>query len=123
MLHALCSPNCTIAIEDDVPEAQAALRQAIDKAADPRIRIKVVPAIYPAGGERQLIASVFDAEVPHDGFPADIGVVCQNVGTAAAIARWIRDGQPLVSRIVTVTGDGVRDAGNLEAASAPRSPV
>lgn len=114
LLHALCSPNCTIAIEDDVPEAHAALRQAIDKAADPRIRIKVVPAIYPAGGERQLIASVFDAEVPHDGFPADIGVVCQNVGTAAAIARWIRDGQPLVSRIVTVTGDGVRDAGNLE---------
>lgn len=115
LLHALCSPNCTIAIEDDVPEAQAALRQAIDKAADPRIRIKVVPAIYPAGGERQLIATVFEAEVPHDGLPADIGVVCQNVGTAAAIARWIRDGQPLVSRIVTVTGDGVREAGNWEA--------
>lgn len=114
LLHALCSPNCTVAIEDDVPEAHAALRQAMDKAADPRIRIKVVPAIYPAGGERQLIASVFDAEVPHDGFPADIGVVCQNVGTAAAIARWVRDGQPLVSRIVTVTGDGVREAGNWE---------
>ena len=114
MLHALCAPSCTIAIEDDVPQAQAALRQAIDKAADARIRIKVVPAIYPAGGERQLIATVFGVEVPHDGLPADIGVVCQNVGTAAAIARWIRDRQPLVSRIVTVTGDGVRDAGNLE---------
>jgi electron transport complex protein RnfC len=114
LLHALCAPNCTIAIEDDVPEAQAALRQAIEKAADARIRIKVVPAIYPAGGERQLIATVFGVEVPHDGFPADIGVVCQNVGTAAAIARWIRDRQPLVSRIVTVTGDGVSEAGNLE---------
>lgn len=114
LLHALCAPNCTIAIEDDVPEAQAALRQAIEKAADSRIRIKVVPAIYPAGGERQLIATVFGVEVPHDGFPADIGVVCQNVGTAAAIARWIRDGQALTSRIVTVTGDGVREAGNLE---------
>lgn len=114
LLHALCAPSCTIAIEDDVPEAQAALRQAIDKAADSRIRIKVVPAIYPAGGERQLIASVFGVEVPHDGLPSDIGVVCQNVGTAAAIARWIRDRQPLISRIVTVTGDGVRDAGNLE---------
>lgn len=114
LLHALCSQNCTIAIEDDVPEALSALRQAIDKAGDARIRIKVVPAIYPAGGERQLIATVFDTEVPHHGLPADIGVVCQNVGTAAAIARWIRDRQPLVSRIVTVTGDGVRDAGNLE---------
>ena len=114
LLHALCSPSCTIAIEDDVPDALTALRLAIDKVGDARIRIKVVPAIYPAGGERQLIATVFDTEVPHDGLPADIGVVCQNVGTAAAIARWIRDGQPLVSRIVTVTGDGVRDAGNLE---------
>ncbi|HEY0681710.1 MAG TPA: electron transport complex subunit RsxC [Steroidobacter sp.] len=114
LLHALCAPNCTIAIEDDVPEAQAALVKAIDKAGDSRIRIRVVPAIYPAGGERQLIATVFDAEVPHDGLPADIGVVCQNVGTAAAIARWLRDRQPLVSRIVTVTGDGVRDATNLE---------
>jgi len=114
LLHALCSPSCTIAIEDDVPDAHTALRLAIDKVGDARIRIKVVPAIYPAGGERQLIATVFDTEVPHDGLPADIGVVCQNVGTAAAIARWIRDGQPLVSRIVTVTGDGVRDAGNLE---------
>jgi len=115
LLHALCSPSCTIAIEVDVPEAHSALRHAVDRAGDARIRIKVVPAIYPAGGERQLIATVFDTEVPHDGLPADIGVVCQNVGTAAAIARWIRDGQPLVSRIVTVTGDGVRDAGNLEA--------
>lgn len=114
LLHALCAPSCTIAIEEDVPEAQAALRQAIEKAADSRIRLKVVPAIYPAGGERQLIATVFGVEVPHDGLPADIGVVCQNVGTAAAIARWIRDRQPLISRIVTVTGDGVRNAGNLE---------
>ncbi|MBL8265954.1 electron transport complex subunit RsxC [Steroidobacter sp.] len=114
LLHALCAPNCTIAIEDDVPEAQASLQKALDKAGDSRIRIRVVPAVYPAGGERQLIATVFGLEVPHDGFPADIGVVCQNVGTAAAIARWIRDGQPLTSRIVTVTGDGVREAGNLE---------
>ncbi|MDY6948528.1 MAG: electron transport complex subunit RsxC [Pseudomonadota bacterium] len=114
LLHALCAPGCTIAIEDDVPEAQAALRRAIDATADARIRLEVVPAIYPAGGERQLIATVFGLEVPHDGFPADAGIVCQNVGTAAAVARWVRDRQPLISRIVTVTGDGVRDAGNFE---------
>jgi electron transport complex protein RnfC len=114
LMHALRSTSCTIAIEDDVPEAAAALRKAMDKAGDARIRIKTVPAIYPAGGERQLIATVFGVEVPHDGLPADVGVVCQNVGTAAAVARWVRDRQPLVSRIVTVTGDGVRDARNLE---------
>ena len=114
LLHALCSNSCTIAIEDDLPEATASLRKAIDAAGDARIRIAVVPSIYPAGGERQLIVSVFGVEVPHDGLPADIGVVCQNVGTAAAIARWIRDSQPLTGRIVTVTGDGVREPANLE---------
>jgi len=114
LMHALCAKDCTIAVEDDVPQAAAALRKAIDAAADQRIHVRVVPSVYPAGGERQLIASVFGVEVPHDGFPANIGVVCQNVGTAAAIARWVRDGEPLISRIVTVTGDGVREPGNLE---------
>jgi electron transport complex protein RnfC len=114
LLHALSSNKCTIAIEDDVPQAEAALRKAIERAADQRIRIAIVPSIYPAGGERQLIASVFGVEVPHDGLPSDIGVVCQNVGTAAAIARWVRDGQPLISRIVTVTGDGIHEPANLE---------
>lgn len=114
LLHALCAKSCTIAIEEDVPQAEAALRTAIDAAADERIHVRVVPTIYPAGGERQLITSVFGVEVPHDGLPANIGVVCQNVGTAAAIAKWVRDGEPLISRIVTVTGDGVREPGNLE---------
>jgi Na+-translocating ferredoxin:NAD+ oxidoreductase subunit C len=114
LMHALCAKSCTIAIEDDVPQAAASLRNAIDAAADQRIHVRVVPSVYPAGGERQLIAAVFGVEVPHDGLPADIGVVCQNVGTAAAIARWLRDREPLISRIVTVTGDGVREPANLE---------
>jgi electron transport complex protein RnfC len=46
--------------------------------------------------------------------PQDIGVVCQNVGTAAAIARWIRDGEPLIRRIVTVTGGAIKEPSNLE---------
>jgi Na+-translocating ferredoxin:NAD+ oxidoreductase subunit C len=114
LMHALCAKSCTIATEDDVPQAAAALRKAVDAAADQRIHVRVVPSVYPAGGERQLIASVFGVEVPHDGLPANIGVVCQNVGTAAAVAKWIRDGEPLIRRIVTVTGDGVRDPGNLD---------
>lgn len=114
LLHTLCANRCTVAIEDDVPQAEAALRKALESAGDQRIRIVIVPSVYPAGGERQLIATVFGVEVPHDGLPADIGLLCQNVGTAAAVARWVRDGQPLASRIVTVTGDGVREPANLE---------
>lgn len=111
--HALNAARCTIAIEDDVPEAQQALQAAL-KIQPGIIALATVPSVYPAGGERQLIANVTGLEVPKNGLPADIGVLCQNVGTAAAIARWIRDGEPLISRIVSVTGSGVREPANLE---------
>jgi Na+-translocating ferredoxin:NAD+ oxidoreductase subunit C len=114
LLHAIDASTCTIAIEDDIPEAERALRSALDEAHDQRIQIRVVPSVYPAGGERQLITTVYGAEVPYDGLPASIGILCQNVGTAAAIAHWLRDGRSLISRIVTVTGDGVHEARNLE---------
>lgn len=114
LLHALAAQSCVIAIEDDTPQAAASLRDAIAQAHDERIRLTVVASVYPAGGEKQLITTVFGVEVPFDGLPADIGVVCLNVGTAAAIAQWLRDGQPLMSRIVTVTGDGVREQRNLD---------
>jgi Na+-translocating ferredoxin:NAD+ oxidoreductase subunit C len=114
LLRALDAASCTIAVEDDTPDAQQALRDAIARSEDRRIELAVVPGIYPAGGERQLITAVFDIEVPGDGLPADVGILCQNVGTAAAIAHWLRDGLPLIRRIVTVTGDGVQQARNLE---------
>lgn len=115
LLHALGAIRCTIAMEDDTPEAAQALRTAVAASGDERVQIAIVPSVYPAGGERQLITALFGAEVPFDGLPADVGVVCQNVGTAAAIAQWLRDGRPLTSRVVTVTGDGVRTPANLEA--------
>lgn len=110
--RALGASACTIVIEDDVPEAALALRNALGSSG---IGISIQRDIYPAGGERQLILAVTGREVPSGGLPADIGVVVQNVGTAAAIARWLRDGEPLISRIVTVTGSGVREPANLEA--------
>ncbi len=113
LCHALNAARCTIAIEDDVPEARQALQEALATCAG-AITLATVASVYPAGGERQLITSIAGLEVPGDGLPADIGMVCQNVGTAAAVARWIRDGEPLISRIVSVTGSGVRQAANLE---------
>jgi electron transport complex protein RnfC len=112
--HTLAASECVIAVEDDAAEAERALRAAVARAHDTSIRVAVVPSLYPAGGERQLIAAVFKCEVPFAGLPPDIGIVCQNVGTAAAIARWIRDGEPLIQRIVTITGDGVQEPRNLD---------
>jgi electron transport complex protein RnfC len=114
LLHALSAKSCVIAIEDDTPQAAAALQSAIAEAHDERVRLRLVPSIYPAGGERQLITTIFGVEVPSGGLPADVNTVCLNVGTAAAVANWIRDAQPLTSRIVTVTGDGVLEQRNLD---------
>jgi electron transport complex protein RnfC len=113
LAHALDAPECVIALEADAAAAEQALREALASESNDKIRIAVVPTRYPAGGERQLIAQVFGFEVPAGGLPSDLGVLCQNVGTAAAIARWIRDGEPLISRVVTVTGDGVHQPRNL----------
>ena len=114
MLAASGATRCTIALEDDKPEAAAAIAGAIAAAQDDRVELVELPALYPLGAERQLIEAVTGREVPHDALPPSIGVVCQNVGTAAAVARFVTTGEPLVSRIVTVTGSGVACPGNLE---------
>jgi electron transport complex protein RnfC len=113
--HILRPKQCVIAIEDGMPEAEAAMRQAISAAAASDIEVVRIPEIYPSGGERQLIWILTGKEVPSQGFPSDIGIICQNVGTAAAVARAVIQGQPLVSRFVTVTGGAIRQPRNLEA--------
>ena len=115
LLAALGGQRCIIAVKTDMPEARVALYHAIEAAGDPRVVMSVVTAKYPAGGERQLIELVLGREVPAGGHPAAVGVVCQNVATAAAAADFFLDGQPLISRIVTVTGGGVRQPRNIEA--------
>jgi electron transport complex protein RnfC len=80
-----------------------------------RMGVKVVPldVKYPQGSEKQLIKAVLGLEVPPGHLPMDVGVVVQNVGTAAAIYNAVRFGRPLIERIVTVTGPGIREPRNL----------
>ena len=114
LLRALDIDRCCIAIEEDKPLAKEALESAITAAGETRIEVVSVPAVYPEGGERQLIKVLTGEEVPARGVPPDIGYLCQNVATAAAVARAVLQGQPLISRIVTVTGKGVAQPRNLE---------
>ncbi|NJD31323.1 MAG: electron transport complex subunit RsxC [Gammaproteobacteria bacterium] len=115
MLRASGAARCTIAVEDDKPEAIAALESALAAAADPRLELRLLGATYPAGAERQLLAVVTGTEIPHDAYPTDVGLLCQNVGTAAAVASLVRTGMPATRRVVTVTGSGVGRPGNVEA--------
>ena len=109
--HALGVDQTLVAVEDDKPEAAAALKTALDQcgATAAGITLRTVPTRYPSGGEKQLIHLLTGREVPSHGLPSEIGVVCQNVGTAAAVYEAIVQGRPLISRYVAVTGEGIRE--------------
>jgi len=116
MRHALSAEHCVVAIEDDKPEAIAALRRALKQRPNDAIEVVQVPTRYPSGGEKQLIRVLTGREVPSHGLPLDIGIVCHNVATAAAVFRALTRTEPLVERIVTVTGAGVHEPRNVEVA-------
>lgn len=103
-----------VAIEDQMGAVEDALKRS-RRQHDPDqcIRIVKVPAIYPEGGERQLIQVLTGLEVPHDGLPQDLGLVCHNVATAAAARDAVVAGHPLTERIVTVSGPGVNNPCNF----------
>lgn len=100
-----------IGIEDNKPQAIEAMRRAT---ADSKAEVVVVPTKYPSGGEKQLIHLLTGKEVRSGGIPADVGVVCQNTGTAYAVKRAVVNGEPLISRITTLTGDSVTQKGNYQ---------
>jgi len=112
MQHALQAKRCIIGIEDNKQEAYLALQQAQKASNAITIEVTLIPTIYPTGGEKQLIKVLTGKESPSQGLPLDIGIVCQNVGTAVAISEALIDGKPLISRIITVTGNGIKQPGN-----------
>jgi Na+-translocating ferredoxin:NAD+ oxidoreductase subunit C len=113
--HMIGAEQVLFAVEDNKPEALRTLTDAVPGAERDFIRVISIPSLYPTGGERQLIKVLTDREVPSAGLPADLGMVCHNTGTVKAIRDAVLFGQPLISRIVTVTGPGIREPRNIEA--------
>ncbi|MEP9317678.1 electron transport complex subunit RsxC [Pseudomonas sp. LABIM340] len=112
LMHILQPQQVLLGIEDDKPEAIAAVQTAIGERP---IRLQPVPTRYPSGGERQLIQLLTGREVPSGGLPADIGMLCVNVGTAVVVADAVLRGRPLVSRITTLSGAALARPCNVEA--------
>ncbi|MGQ7249933.1 electron transport complex subunit RsxC [Halomonas sp. V046] len=104
-----------IGIEDDKPEALAALEEAIaaGRLEGPTPHLRVVTTRYPSGGERQLVETLLGRRVPSRGLPADVGALVHNPGTLVAALRAVRDGQPLIERVVTLTGSALTRPGNV----------
>jgi electron transport complex protein RnfC len=115
LLHALGLDCGYIVVESDKPDAIRQLAAAMTDAADDRLVLKQIPTIYPSGGEDQLVQLVTNREVPSGGLPTDVGCLVQNVGTAAAIHDWLQHGEPLISRITTITGAGIAKPMNVRA--------
>ncbi|HEY8569307.1 electron transport complex subunit RsxC [Microbulbifer sp.] len=112
LAHLLDQPErVLIGIEDNKPEAIKAMQRAAEGT---RFHVVVFPTKYPSGGEKQLIEILTGREVPNEGLPANVGIVCQNVGTARAVYRAIHFGEPLISRVTTVVGESLAHQRNIE---------
>ena len=112
--HAAGAKNTLIGIEDNKPEAIAAMQAAVAAAGLDNIAVRPIPARYPMGSEKQMILVLTGHEVPANGRPSDVGVLVHNVGTALAVRNAIRFGRPLVSRLITLSGECVSQPGNVE---------
>lgn len=100
-----------IAVEDNKQEAIAALKKLLPEF--PGIELMVLPTRYPQGAEKQLILAVTGREVPFGRLPKDVGCAVFNAATMAAVFHAVYEGRPLTERIVTVTGEGVREPQNF----------
>lgn len=102
-----------IAVELNKPEAISLLNECLKDENDTEIKIVPLAAKYPQGSEKQLIYSVVKKRVPKGKLPMDVGAVVINIATCAEIARAVRDGMPLIKRIVTVAGDCIANPSNF----------
>lgn len=107
--------ECLIGIEDNKPEAIAEMQRVIGAGNHSNIEVVTIPTLYPSGGEKQLIKILTGLEIPSGSNPTEIGIVCFNVATAAAIYEAVTESRPMISRVVTVTGDGIKRPCNIEA--------
>lgn len=112
IMRALGVSKGYIGIEKNKPDAIEAMKRAVNN--ESNIEVRALTVKYPQGAEKMLIKAITGREVPNKGgLPMDVGVVVQNVGTAFAIYEAVRYGKPLVERVLTVTGRGVREQKNL----------
>ncbi len=107
MQKVLGDCRCVIGIEENKPEAIAVMQRAVAELGYPAMEVAILKKRYPQGGEKQLIDAVLHRQVPSGGLPIDVGAVVQNVGTALAVYDAVQKNKPLITNIMTVTGEGL----------------
>lgn len=123
IIQKICgAQTCVIGVEEDKHEAITAIQSAITESeADngrahdlPTITLALIPAVYPSGGEQQLIRIITGLQPASGQRPIDIGMLCHSVATSRAVFKAISVGEPLISRITTVTGGALLAPANIE---------
>ena len=110
--EALGCERVLCGIEDNKPDAIEAMRAA---AHNTIFEVHPVPTVYPMGGQKQLIQELLQTEIPAHLHAVDVGLLMMNVATFAAIYQAVRLGNPLTSRLVTVSGLGLKEPFNIDA--------
>lgn len=115
ILNILGISNCQIGIENNKPDAIAAMGEAAAKLSTPAAQVTVRPmqVKYPQGSEKQLIQAVTGRKVPGFALPSAVGVVVHNVSTARAIYDAVVLGKPLYEKVITISGKGIARPANL----------
>lgn len=110
VLKALGISRAVIGIEANKPDAIETMRRTAPDDLD--VSVQPLTVKYPQGAEKMLIKAVTGREVPSGKLPSSVGTLVQNVATTASVARIFETGQPLIERIMTVSGRGIRRPGN-----------
>jgi len=110
MMKALSVDTAIIGIENNKPDAIAHMAECAKEFKG--IEVSGMKVKYPQGGEKQLIKTIINREVPSGGLPIDVGAVVFNVGTMFAVYEAIQKNKPLIERVVTITGKDMKDPGN-----------
>ena len=110
IMKAIGVENGFIGIEENKPDAIEVLERV---AKGTGIKVVALETKYPQGAEKMLIKAILDRKVPVGKLPMDVGVVVNNVGTALAVYEAIKYSKPLIDRVVTVSGNGVKEPKNL----------
>ena len=101
-----------ICIEDNKPDCIEKMKELVKDI--PRMEVKELLTKYPQGGERTLIYATTGREINSSMLPADVGCVVDNVDTVAAIYRAVILGEPVIDKVITVTGDGIKTPKNFK---------
>ena len=112
ILRYLLRPEeIVIAIEDNKPKAIKAVKKALKGAND--MFVREIPTKYPSGASDQLVQVLTGLEIPQGKRTIEMGIVMHNIGTVYAVKRAVIDDEPLIERVVTLTGDKIRNKGNV----------